>query len=419
MSEKLANIADYSAAGFQRRYFDGSFGSNPLGRAHIVGKAVEDALCLAFRPPVGKLPLPLALQKPSDLGRVVFYDVLRPGHQAAERVTVNVPVSDALTAIAIGEDILRRFGAFPFAMEVLTVNHSAAAGEGTSHDVLLQCTARTDATYAPGVYSLEIKCRAVRCFASFDWEGVLAHQALRLLEDEVAADNRGILQGRFLVFVALPSAQVIADGPVPYTSHGLFLKRGAVEGAWTRLWGWAQSVRPLGPLLPLLRSAPLAPPASELGGAQEASQRRRLKRSFPSASSSAAPRPAAMAEPESFGNAGGAAAGAKPLTRTENQRWGAFQMKLEFQGAWLTMPSFLRAVGESVKHGERYVVDQLVDGRAPTQLWRGARGSIPVEGRDWKYMRPKRGGGGPKGTLFLSSAFAKKVVFQRYAKKAR
>ena len=211
---------------------EGGNGRVPLGVCCLLGKVVEAALRLAYRPAAGQLPTPLQCQAARDLLEVRLSDVLQEGRRQPSCVTVKVPQGLADLAIRIARDVVGKLQAAPFNLEVLAVDHTGSSSCPVAHD-LLMCPRPAVATcLEQGLHSVEVKCREVLNRLAFPWEERLTDEALPLFSAELLRDARH-LKSRILVFVSLP--RPCTSGP--FATHASIFHAGADD--WVRLWGWA------------------------------------------------------------------------------------------------------------------------------------------------------------------------------------
>jgi hypothetical protein len=205
---------NYGSYHVKCRNRDGTFADNRLGTMHVIGKALEHVLCKCYRPAIGALPIPVHMQGPSDCQVVRFADVQLASHWTTETFTVDaaVPAGDGERAIEAAQSVVEWLQDAPRNLEIMTVNHSAGAGAGTSHDLLVAPRAGRLSSLGRGVHSVEVKCRSIRSPLKFDWETELAKEAKLLLDKEVPGSRNRI--GFRYIFMILVFLFPKADGAI-------------------------------------------------------------------------------------------------------------------------------------------------------------------------------------------------------------
>lgn len=83
------------------------------------------------------------------------------------------------------------------------------------------------------------------------------------------------------------------------------------------------------------------------------------------------------------------------------------------EDAWVPMNVTLPALKLSSNNAKRYL---SFDSDTPRKLWRlGAKKDLPLEGRDWKMIQGRKGGGFHKsGGYHVRTKFLKKVVLEKF-----
>ena len=85
----------------------------------VIGTCVETSLKLAYRPQVGHMVIPLAVQSPLNLTTVVFKDVkLAREHRVMKRLAVLASPDDAASALRIVTESMKRLQGHPYHLEV-------------------------------------------------------------------------------------------------------------------------------------------------------------------------------------------------------------------------------------------------------------------------------------------------------------
>lgn len=326
----------------------------PLGLCCLLGKAVEAALKLAYRPGVGQLPIPLQCQAPCDLREVTFSDVLREGERRASAVTVKVSLQMAEQATKIAMDVVAKLKGRPFHLEVLTVDHTGPSSCTVAHDLLMCPNPSAVSILEQGLHSVEVRCREVVSRTAFAWEKTLTDEALPLWSAEIARDTR-LVKSRILVFVSLP--RPCTSGP--HEIHGSIFQRGADD--WMRLWGWAG--------FPSL----LLPPGR------------------------ASPKPKAAPAPR--------------LALTADQKWKMLLPKLHVEDGWVKMACFLSCMSVNSRHPVRFL------DAASNRCWVLGHSTKPKVRKDYLKRSGRRGGGDGSGVFFAKMLFLKKVFCKYYAER--
>ncbi len=119
-------MVDYLSGNYVVRNADASV---PVTPCLIVGKAVEESLRLAYRPPISLLPKPVHLQVAADIHVVRLSNVFCKQGDGAEMklgdCDMQVHDRDARLALQVARDVLQKFvGAAPYFWQVLTCDHS-------------------------------------------------------------------------------------------------------------------------------------------------------------------------------------------------------------------------------------------------------------------------------------------------------
>ena len=83
------------------------------------------------------------------------------------------------------------------------------------------------------------------------------------------------------------------------------------------------------------------------------------------------------------------------------------------EDAWVPMVVTLPALKLGSNNAKRYL---SAASDTPRKIWRiGAKKELPVEGRDWKMIQSRKGGGYQKsGGYHVRTKFLKKVVLERF-----
>lgn len=328
-------------------------GRTRLDDCCVVGKSAEHALKLAYRPEVGRLPIPLPLQRAADLEILLVSQTRQDGRPSLRPVSVRVPPSVATLALRVATEAVQRLQGPPYNLEVLSVDHSGPSSCPVAHDLLMCPNMAGRSSLEQGVHSVELKCREVVSRTAFDWEWALTSEAMPLFAAEVAKDSR-LIRSRVLVFAELPRPCLSGAPP---KLHGSILRAG--HQSWERLWGWEGFRRP-----PALAKAP----------------------------PEAKPKPSPLA------------------TLTAEQKWAILEAKLSVQdGRWVRMATFLERVRISKSHPERYLT------AGHKKCWVLGRRRKPRPNKDFLKRKGHRGGGDGGGIFYASLEFLKEVFVQFYA----
>jgi len=343
----------------------GLFDDNRLGSCHVIGVVVEASLKLAYRPAVGCLPCPVAMQTALMFASVTFHDVLLEGEtHARDTLDVKVWPKDADRALAVVRALLSKVQSHPYQLEVLSADHTGGSSCSTAHDLLASPRLGASSSLRSGVYSIEIKCREVRSKTDFDWEGVLTAEALPLLSAERQKKKRKLteapLAGRILVFACFPK-------PCPSQPESLHASINCGPG-WERLWGWSG-----------FRATPNA-----------------------GAGTGALPQPTAKAKAKAKAVATPVA---RASARTPEEQWQLLSKKKGMEGAWVKLSQYLRHLKLPKGQGKR---DHLTGANA----WKIGRRLLQEPG-DWQHRPGSHGGVAP---VWIRKDVLKAVFLRYYAK---
>ena len=124
----------------------------------VIGKPLECCWKLACRPEVGFLPIPVEVQRPSDIQTVIFSRFYLDDAGIGRKLVL-VHEKDAVMALKIAREVMCVFFAPPYSMQVLTCDHSGPS-RSEAHDLLLSPLLNASA-WTPALYSLEVVCRDV------------------------------------------------------------------------------------------------------------------------------------------------------------------------------------------------------------------------------------------------------------------
>ena len=328
-------------------------GRSRLDDCNVVGRSAEHAWKLAFRPAIGRLPIPLSLQRAADLEILPVSQVWHDGRPSPRSVSVRVPSNVASLALRVATEAVQRLQGPPYNLVVLAADHSGPSSCPVAHDLLMCPSMVGRSSLEQGLHSVELRCREVVSRTAFDWEGVLTAEAVPLFAAEVNHDSR-LIRSRVLVFAELPRPCLSG---IPPKLHGSILKAG--HPSWERLWGWEGFRR-----LPALAKAP------------------------------------PKAKPKRT-----------PLViLTAEQKWDILEGKLSVQdGRWIKMATFLGQVRASKSHPERY----LMPGQG--KCWVLGRSRKPRANKDFVKRKGHRGGGDGGGIFYASREFLKEVFTQCYS----
>ena len=175
----------------------------------MIGVVAETALKLAHRPEVETLPCPVWMQSAKMFPNVAFHDVLVEG-EALARDTLNVRVNpqDTGKALSMLRDLLTKLQSYPIHLEILSVDLTGGSSCSTAHDMLAPPRMDASSSLRPGLYSIELRCKAVQSKIGFDWEGVSTSETLPFFTAEQQTKKRKIteakLSGRILAFACFP-----------------------------------------------------------------------------------------------------------------------------------------------------------------------------------------------------------------------
>ena len=107
---------------------NGEFAGDVVGSCHVLGAVVEASLRLAYRPEVGSLPHPLAMQSAVLFPVVMLRDVLLAGEMHARKsLEVKVYPEDAYLTLAVARSGLLKLQCCLNYLEVLSVDHTGSS----------------------------------------------------------------------------------------------------------------------------------------------------------------------------------------------------------------------------------------------------------------------------------------------------
>ena len=355
---------------------DGSGGRVALGVNCVLGKSVELALRLEFRPAVGSLPIPLACQRAGDLRTLELADVLRVGEVGPARVVIQVPPPIATKAIQIACEVMAKFRG-PLQCSVCAVDHTGSSSSCCAHDAIM--LAAGSSLLGEGLQSTEIRLREIKAHPSrYDWFGTLTREAEHLLLAELGTEiGQRLLKGRVLVLVQLAGGDTVF-GPhrihIAHCESAQFPVPDGQRASWRAIEGWE-------------------------GFTVQSSKRRREQ--APGAQDAAAAQPVA-APPK---------AARPPMPELSAEvKWDMLLARLPAQGAWIPLPEFLNQVRVSCLHPKRYLEPT---GEESNQVWHVGPNNRPAT-YDVDYTRMGRG-----GKYHAGGAFLKQVFFKYYERNWR
>lgn len=351
---------------------DGSGGRVGLCVNCVLGKAVEVALRLEFRPAAGHLPIPLACQRADDLQTLELVDVLHAGEAVPGRATIEVPPPIATKSIQIAHDVVAKFRG-PLQCSICTVDHTGPSSSRCAHDALV--LAAGGSLLGEGLQSVEIRLREIKAHPSrFDWFGTLTREAEPLFISELETEvGQRLMKGRVLVLVQLAGGNVVSGAHKVHIAHCASAQFPVPQGqhaSWRAIEGWQgfdfQPVQ-------RLQDQDQEPSSAE-----------------PSVHDAAPPKAAQPQRPE----------------LSAEVKWSILLAMVPAQGAWIALPEFLKEVNVSSLHPRRFLEPTAEES---DQLWQvGPDNRHATWGVD--YTRMGRG-----GKYHADCAFLKQVFFKYYA----